>query len=129
MRPSYPDPLSPLERVEPNILRRYGEHGALYNKQRYDTVFERAEALELAFVGPEFPLGRRADPHPSELPEDSTCVPTFRHSGQTPQTATRQLDFVFVSKLIAERVEVRALKNPTEWGPSDPCRIVIDIDL
>jgi endonuclease/exonuclease/phosphatase family metal-dependent hydrolase len=112
-----------------NILRGYGEHGAEYNKHRYESVFTRADALGLAFVGPEYPNGRRADPRPSELPEHSTCVPTFHHGGQTPETATRQLDFVFASKLIADRVSVRALNDPAEWGRSDHCRIVIDIDV
>lgn len=112
-----------------NILRGYGEHGAEYNKRRYDTVFARAEALELAFVGPEYPNGRKAHPRPEELPEESTCVPTYHHSRQTPNTATRQLDFVFASKFVADRVTVRALNEPAEWGPSDHCRVVIDVDL
>lgn len=112
-----------------NILRGYGEQGIAYNKRRYDNVFDRAAALELAFVGPEHPNGRSADPHPAELPADSTCVPTFHHNRQTPQTATRQLDFVFASKFIADRVHARALNEADEWGPSDHCRIVIDVDL
>lgn len=34
-----------------NILRGYGEYGSKYWKARYDTVFDRAEALGLRFVG------------------------------------------------------------------------------
>ena len=112
-----------------NLLRGYGEHGDAYAKRRYDTVFERAAALELAFVGPEHPNGRQARPWPDELPTGSACVPTFHHSGQKPETASRQLDFVFASMSIADRVVTRALNRVEEWGPSDHCRIVIDVDL
>lgn len=112
-----------------NIPRGYGDDGIEEYKRRYDTVFDRAEALELAFVGPEYPNGRRAEPWPAELPEDSTCVPTYFRTGQGPPTATRQLDFVFASKFIADRVSVRALNQVSEWGRSDHCRIVIDVDI
>lgn len=112
-----------------NILFGYGEHGDLFFQRRYETVFSRAEALGLEFVGPQFPNGRQADPWPDELPEDSLCVPTYYHSRQSPATATRQLDFVFASKLIADSVNVRAVNEVSEWGPSDHCRIVVEVDL
>src|SRR4051794_13785460 len=67
-----------------NLLRGYGEDGNLYWKARYDTVFDRADALGLHYVGPEFPNGRQADPWPAELPPDSGCVPTFHHPRQSP---------------------------------------------
>jgi exonuclease III len=110
-----------------NVLRGYGEHGDPYWRARYDTVFERAEALGLTFVGPQAPNGQQANPWPDELPTDSLCVPTFHHSRQKPATATRQLDFVFASTSLADRIEVRALNTPEEWGPSDHCRVAIDI--
>ncbi len=112
-----------------NILRGYAENGSTYWKARYDTVFERAEALGLRFVGPQYPAGRQAEPWPDELPLDSRCVPTFHHNRQTPATATRQLDFVFVSPPVANAVDVRALNNVDDWGPSDHCRVLIDVDL
>jgi exonuclease III len=112
-----------------NLLHGYGEVGDEYWKARYDTVFERAEALGLRFVGPQYPNGRQADPWPDELPSDSLCVPTFHHSRQTPATANRQLDFVFASRSIADRVEVCALNAPEAWGPSDHCRVVIEARL
>jgi exonuclease III len=56
-------------------------------------------------------------------------VPTFHHNRQTPATATRQLDFVFASQSLADSVSVRALNEPDEWGPSDHCRVVIDVDV
>ena len=110
-----------------NLLRGYGELGDEYWRTRYDTVFERAAALGLRFVGPQHPHGRQADPWPDELPRDSLCVPTFHHARQTPATATRQLDFVFASNSLADRLEVHALNQPEKWGPSDHCRVIVDV--
>jgi exonuclease III len=113
-----------------NILNRYGEHGDPYWKGRYTTVFDRAAAMGLVFVGPQAPNGRQADPRPAELPEGSLDVPTYHTRGQGPLGATRQMDFVFASQAFASRLSVRALNNdPEEWGPSDHCRILIEIQL
>jgi exonuclease III len=112
-----------------NILFGYGEHGDAHFRGRYQTVFDRAEALGLRFVGPQHPNGRQADPWPDELPRDSMCVPTFHHSQQTPETASRQLDFVFTSAAFADKVHARALNEVTEWGPSDHCRISVDVEV
>lgn len=49
-------------------------------------------------------------------------------SHQTPATATRQLDFVFASTGFAERVRVCALNEAHQWGPSDHCRVKIEVD-
>jgi hypothetical protein len=49
-----------------NILHRYGEHGDSYWAARYATVFDRAQAMGLQFVGPQRhmagrrPRGRRS---------------------------------------------------------------------
>ena len=110
-----------------NILHRYGEHGSKEFAERYASVFDRAEAIGLHLLGPFHPNGRQATPWPEELPDDSPCVPTYFHSKQTPVTATRQLDFVFASKSIADRVKVRAMNEVSEWGPSDHCRLIIDV--
>lgn len=112
-----------------NILHGYGEHGDAYWAARYQTVFDRAAAMGLEFSGPQAPNGRQANPPAAEMPAGSRDVPTFRHSRQTPKTATRQLDFVFATRNIAPMVAVRALNQPDEWGPSDHCRIRISIDL
>ena len=109
-----------------NILYGHGEHGSAYWATRYQTVFDRMAALGFRFVGPQSPNGRQANPWPDELPRTSLNVPTFRTSQQTPATATRQLDFVFASDSIAERVTARAVNQPDEWGPSDHCRIQIE---
>ena len=111
-----------------NILYGYGEHGDSYYQDRYATVFARAEALGLSFVGPQHPNGRRAEPWPAELPADSRCVPTYHLKGKTPAAATRQLDFVFASRSLADTVSVRALNTPDEWGASDHCRVLIEVD-
>ena len=110
-----------------NILRGHGEDGSEYWAGRYGTVFDRLEALGLAFVGPQAPNGPQADPWPDELPSDSRNVPTFYPRGRGPITATRQLDFVFASRGMADSVRVRALNEPEQWGPSDHCRIEIEV--
>ena len=108
-----------------NILYGYGEDGKPYWKARYDTVFARMAALGLPFVGPQAPDGgEQAHPWPDELPLDSKNVPTFKtQSG----TTTRQMDFVFASKSLRDRLHVQALNSPNEWGPSDHCRILIEL--
>lgn len=111
-----------------NILRGYGEHGDRYSGRRYGTVFDRMEALGLRCVGPAAPNGRQADPWPDELPQDSMNVPTYHSTSQTPATASRQLDFVFASESIADRVSVRARNEVSDWGPSDHCRVIIAVE-
>ena len=110
-----------------NILRGYGEYGDRYWTARYKTVFDRLEAMGLPCVGPEYPNGIRADPWPKELPRGSRNVPTFRTNKKQPGTATRQLDFVFASAELSESLNVRACNAPDEWGPSDHCRIEIEL--
>ncbi len=115
-----------------NILLGYGEHGDTYYAERYRSVFDRTTALGLRFVGPQAPQapqGRQAEPWPDELPTASKNVPSFHHNRQTPQTATRQLDFAFASETIAEHVRVEALNRPEEWGGSDHCQLRIAVDL
>ena len=110
-----------------NILHGYGDYGSAYWEARYRTVFDRMDALGLPLAGPQHPNGRQADPWPEELPRDSRNVPTYHSNQQTPETATRQLDFVFASESLLESVRVRALNAPQEWGPSDHCRVVIEV--
>lgn len=112
-----------------NILHGYGDYGSAYWKRRYDTVFDRMSTLGLRFVGPQYPGGQKASPWPDELPPDSLNVPTFRTRKTNPETATRQLDYVFASEILADRISVRALNSPDEWGPSDHCRILINVEM
>ncbi len=90
------------------------------------TIFERMDALGLEFIGPQHPDGRRAEPKPQGLPEDTKNVPTYCTTRQTPASAQNQLDYVFASRGFHESVAVRALNGVEEWGSSDHCRILID---
>ena len=110
-----------------NILHGHGEYGSSYWAARYQTVFTRMEALGMPFAGPQTPHGRQAYPWPDELPRDSRNVPTYHSTRQTPETATRQLDFVFASNSIIEGVKVKALNQPEQWGSSDHCRLEIQV--
>ena len=107
------------------VLHGYGEND--YWKRRYDTVFDRMEAIGLPLIGPQYPGGRQAEPWPAELPSGSLNVPTYHHALQTPATATRQLDFVFASESLLDAITVRALNSPEEWGSSDHCRVFIEV--
>ena len=110
-----------------NVLYGHGEHGSAYWAGRYETVFTRTKALGLRFLGPQTPNGRQADPWPEELPRNSRIVPTYHTTRQTPATATRQLDFVLASEGFADSLTVRALNAADQWGPSDHCRLEIEI--
>ena len=109
-----------------NILHGYGDYGSEYWGSRYGTVFARMEALGLPFVGPQAPNGNQAKPWPDELPRNSKNVPTYR-PGRDLASATRQLDYVFASRGFHESVTVRALNSVEEWGPSDHCRVLIEV--
>ena len=110
------------------IYHGYGEDKSGYWKERYDTVFNRMAAIGLPFVGPQHPYGRQADPWPPELPKDSKNVPTYcKTFRQNPSAAFHQLDYVFASESMANSVTVCALNSPEEWGPSDHCRIEIEV--
>ncbi len=112
-----------------NILFGYGEDSSEIWKRRYQTVFDRAEALGLVFVGPQSPNGIQAEPWPKELPRESKNVPTFRQRGSDSAIGTRQLDFVLASAALQSCTKVTALNRAEEWGPSDHCRVLIEIDL
>lgn len=110
-----------------NILHGYGEYGSAYWARRYGSVFSRMSALGFRFIGPQAPNGRIAEPWPDELPKESLNVPTYHSTRHTPETATRQLDFVFASEGFANGINAKALNQPSDWGPSDHCRVEIEI--
>ncbi|MFV8817130.1 endonuclease/exonuclease/phosphatase family protein [Haliea sp. E17] len=109
-----------------NIMNRYGEHGSKHWGERYASAFDRLMALGLEFLGPQFPNGRKALPHPAELPVDSLDVPTYYPRQRDPAGATRQIDFVFGTSNIAGRVRTKALNEIDKWGMSDHCQVSID---
>ena len=94
---------------------------------RAQTILDRMEALGLEHMGPEYPHGRRADPVPSHLTEASLDVPTYHTTRRTPATAHVQLDHVFASRGFHQTVRTWALNDVPDWGPSDHCRILIEV--
>lgn len=95
---------------------------------RERTVYDRMDALGLEFVGPQHPAGVQANPTPQGLPPDTLNVPTFCDVGKSPETAYKQLDYVFASRGFHEQVTVRAMNSPEEWGSSDHCRLWIEVE-
>ena len=94
---------------------------------RAQTILDRMQALGLEYAGPEYPHGRRADPVPSHLTEASLDVPTYHTTRRTPATAHVQLDHVFASRGFHQTVRTWALNDVPDWGPSDHCRILIEV--
>ena len=96
-------------------------------EMRARTVTDRLDVLGLEMLGPQYPHGRQADPTPEYLPADTRNVPTYRTTSQTPETATNQLDWAFASRGFHRDITVRALNEVDEWGPSDHCRLLIEV--
>ena len=94
---------------------------------RAQTVLDRFRALGLDYLGPQYPAGRRADPIPAHLNEESLDVPTYHSLRSNPAGAYVQIDHVFASRGFHDSVKVRALNEVDDWGPSDHCRILIDV--
>lgn len=111
-----------------NLIHGATDSNPLALPARDRSVFGRLEALGLVFLGPQFPHGRLADPTPAGLPADTSNVPTYFTTRQRPQTAANQLDYVFASQGFHRKIRTRALNDPEEWGPSDHCRIAIEVE-
>ena len=97
---------------------------------RCRTVWDRMEALGFEYMGPWYPNGRRADPVPVHAPSDTKNVPTFYAKNtkeSSPADARNQLDHVFASRGFHEAIRTRALNGVEEWGPSDHCRLLIEV--
>lgn len=93
---------------------------------RERTVWDRMNALGLEFLGPQYPSGRKADP--VEGASDTQNVITYHTTSQTPETARIQLDYAFASRGFHEAIRVQALNSVEEWGASDHCRLLIEIE-
>ena len=111
-----------------NIFHGYGDAGDPYWEARYRSVFDRMAAIGLEFIGPQAPHGRQAEKRLPGEPPDSRNVATYSHHNNPAVTDNRQLDFAFASRGFHESIKVRALNEVDEWGPSDHCRILIEID-
>ena len=111
-----------------NLIYGATDRNPLALPARDRSVFARLEALGFEFLGPQHPNGRLADPSPSGLAPDTRNVPTYHSTRQNPRTAANQLDYVFASQGFHRGVRTRALNEPEEWGPSDHCRIAIQVN-
>ena len=111
-----------------NLIHGATDSNRLALPARDRSVFSRLKALGFEFVGPRYPHGRKANPTPAGLRIDSRNVPTYHTTRQSPATAANQLDYVFASRGFHRSVRVWALNDPAEWGPSDHCRIGIEVD-
>ena len=96
--------------------------------KRAQVVWERFNVLGFEYLGPQSPNGRKAIPTPEHLPADTKNVPTFRSNSMSPMTAQLQLDHVFASRGFHEGIETRALNCVCQWGSSDHCRLVIEVN-
>ena len=111
-----------------NTMFGVTEENPLADPQRDQTIFDRMIALGLEFMGPEFPNGRQAETPIMGQPKDSRSVPTYRKVGESSMIASTQLDYVFASRGFHKTIRTRALNGVDEWGPSDHCRLLIEID-
>jgi prepilin-type processing-associated H-X9-DG protein len=110
-----------------NIYHGYGENGSPHWHARFNSVFDRMNALGLPFVGPQHPNGWQPETPPEFVPPDSKNVPTFRTRMGDHTSAKRQLDFVFASKELHDRLTVTALNSAEQWGPSDHSRVQVEL--
>ncbi len=111
-----------------NTMFGVTEENPLADPQRDQTIFDRMIALGLEFMGPEYPNGRQAETPITGQPKDSKSVPTYRKVRESPKTANTQLDYVFASRGFHRTIRTRALNGVDEWGSSDHCRLLIEID-
>ena len=102
--------------------RESGDNPLWYARCR--TVWDRMEALGFEYMGPRYPNGQRAKPTPEHLPGDTKNVATQRAPKRPPQL---QLDHVFASRGFHGTVRTRALNGTDQWGPSDHCRLLIEV--
>ena len=122
---AWPDIVHAVPEVLRAVTRAGGRElpfvvGGDFNVRRgYDStaIFRDLAAAGVPLVGP--------------FGTDGGTTPTKydNRRGGVPADARRQLDYVFASTSIAETITVRALNGPTkeEWGPSDHCRILIEL--
>ena len=107
----------------------YGATGhTLALPEREKAAWDRMATLGLEFLGPQAPHGWQPSAPQPDVPPDTKNVPTWVWSGHKPEQANRQFDYAIASRGFHERVKVRALNRADEWGPSDHCRLLIEVD-
>ncbi|MCY3558127.1 MAG: hypothetical protein OXH13_05735 [Chloroflexi bacterium] len=131
-RPSHSAWAGSAHRLISDLSRLVGKRtrliaaGDLNAWRRRESIFTRMDSLDVPCVGPDAPQGGRQARQPRHA-ED--VVTFFLPAEREPANASQQLDYVFATRNVEERVTVRALNglNPDEWGPSDHCRISIEV--
>ena len=109
-----------------NLIYTPTGNGQSFRRER--TVWDRFEALGLEFLGPQAPNGRQPTAPQPGTSADTKNVPTYYTAHQKcAANAVRQLDYAFASRGFHEKVTVRALNGIDEWGPSDHCRLAIEV--
>ena len=109
-----------------NIVYNLGSPG--WEGSRDHSVWSRMDALGLEFLGPSYPNGRRAAKERATLAPSSLNVPTYYTTYEkTPEAASQQLDYAFASRGFHKDIRVRAMNEVDEWGPSDHCRLLIEV--
>lgn len=118
-----------------NTIYGAAEGSELETPVRAQTIFDRMRAIGMDFVGPRAgDGGRKADPPTDDVSPHTCNVPTYLSHPQMTRyeeediLSGNQLDYVFASRGLHESVRVHAMnRTRDEWGPSDHCRIVIDV--
>ena len=100
-----------------------------WNGSRDHGVWTRMDTVGLEFLGPSWPNGRKATRQREWLAPNSRNVPTYYTTRErTPEAASQQLDYAFASRGFHNDISVRALNGVDEWGPSDHCRLLIEVE-
>ena len=106
----------------------YGATGnTLALPTREKAFWDRLAALGLEFLGPQVPRGWQPSGPQPDVPSDTKNVPTWVQNGRKPAEANRQFDYAIASRGFHKQVTVRALNRSDEWGPSDHCRLLIEV--
>ena len=109
-----------------NLIYAATGSGPWFRRER--VVWDRFDALGMEFLGPQVPNGRQPAARQPGTPADTKNLPTYYTARQRhAANAVRQLDYVFASRGFHEQVKVCALNGLEEWGPSDHCRLLIEI--
>ena len=109
-----------------NLVYTTTGDGPWFRRERM--VWDRFKTLDLEFLGPQAPNGRQPELPQPGTSADTKNVPTYYTARQKcAAKAVRQLDYAFASRGFHEKVKVRALNGVEEWGPSDHCRLLIEV--
>ena len=110
-------------------LSLWTKSGRKRKNVRVQAVWDRFAALGFEFLGPQQPDGRASVRGPgTRIYRDTQRVITRRARRQGRVKSESQIDYVFASRGFHESIQCRALNEDEEWGPSDHCRILIEVE-